>query len=85
MGLESLVRGLHYSTQHKTLDGLKLGEKLPSMEDDTDTTLEQLNSDLWLITEVIQHMDSSELDTLQAYADEMGLSLCEAIRLRLKR
>jgi hypothetical protein len=63
---------------------LNLGEKLTTMEQPDDTTLEQLNSDLWLITEVIQHMDSSELDTLQMYADEMGLSLCEAIRLRLK-
>jgi hypothetical protein len=75
---------LHYGRKHKTLDGLKLGIKLTSMEDDTDTTLEQLNSDIWLIEHVIQHMDSTELDTLQMYADEMGLSLCGAIRLRLK-
>ena len=54
------------------------------MEQPDDTTLEQLNSDLWIITEVIQHMDSTELDTLQAYADGLGLSLTEAIRLRLK-
>jgi hypothetical protein len=54
------------------------------MEQPDDTALEQLNSDLWLIEHVIQHMDSTQLDTLQAYADELGLSLTEAIRLRLK-
>jgi len=75
---------LYYGTQHRKLDGLNLGEKLTSMERPDDTTLEQLNSDLWLIEHVIQRMNSSELDTLQMYADEMGLSLCEAIRLRLK-